>query len=686
MRARSICVLAVLTGLALANTAHAQDVGALPNGAVLSWDRLFISEDGDPNNLVEVPDAETLRLRLNLGACQCSQNMAAFDTDLYYELSMQPTTNLNLPATVFVGSACDDDIQRVENCHELPSNGLADIDLLSTRPEKIRVPLYDLINARASEAGLACRQANNGAATVYVSVDTDQNGDLDFFSPRPLHLSLFTDVTGFDTQAPPLPTDLTATGGEGTISLAWKIPVTNATDLFAFQAFCKDATGAPVANGITKSPLYATSATICGIPSPLALTSAVLATDEGTEVPVAPPEFENLDPAFLCATQPSGTATSLTIGGLENGMEYTVGLVAVDFYGNPTGAYFSRTIIPKPVTDFWEDLHDRGARIEGGFCAAGGTDGALGLLLPLALAGLIVLRRRRRSAARLAVLALVVAPAVASADDFTPYWEDPNTSADGDGVFEDRVKWRAGIKLGPYTPAIDDQVGVNPRSQLGPYRAMFGNYYTDENNDGILEAHDARVYQILPMIDVERVIWSGSGQVLVGGSLGYMQKSAYAYLDGTTADDPFRVRSTAGRNTFRLIPFALMASYRATQLDDLWGIPVVPYLRGGLAYYIWWLKGPNGNIAKICNDGSTDIDDCDANKAIGGSLGLVGTLGMSIRAERIDADAARSMKNSGIYHAGFYVELNAGVVDGFGSDKKLSVGDTTWFAGFDFEF
>ena len=49
--------------------------------------------------------------------------------------------------------------------------------------------------------------------------------------------------------------------------------------------------------------------------------------------------------------------------------------------------------------------------------------------------------------------------------------------------------------------------------------------------------------------------------------------------------------------------------------------------------------------------------DCDANKAYGGSLGLVGSFGLSIRAERIDADAARSMRNSGIYHAGFYVEL-----------------------------
>jgi hypothetical protein len=44
------------------------------------------------------------------------------------------------------------------------------------------------------------------------------------------------------------------------------------------------------------------------------------------------------------------------------------------------------------------------------------------------------------------------------------------------------------------------------------------------------------------------------------------------------------------------------------------------------------------------------------------------------------------MRESGIEHAGFYGEYSAGKVDGFGSDKKLSVGDSTWFAGVDFEF
>ena len=45
-----------------------------------------------------------------------------------------------------------------------------------------------------------------------------------------------------------------------------------------------------------------------------------------------------------------------------------------------------------------------------------------------------------------------------------------------------------------------------------------------------------------------------------------------------------------------------------------------------------------------------------------------------------------SMRQSGIEHAGIYAELSLAKVDGFGSDKKLSVGDRTWFAGVNFEF
>jgi len=675
----SACVaFAAMTGIA-----HA-DTGMLENGAMLEWPRLFIREGEE---LKEPSDSETLLEHMNLASCQCSQQGDA-SRDLYYELHLSSTTGTNRAGQIWVGSGCDDDITRPMNCRQVSTIG--DIDALAIREETFPVPLYDLINASPSlvtPTKQPCRQEDGGEAFVWVIVDTNGDSQPDFFSPRPIDLETFTDVAGFDTLPPPPLEDLKAQGGENAIELSWTIPETRPTDFFAFQAFCMDSTGAPVGAG--GGALYSTTESVCGMapPEPRAFTAQDLTSTDGTPVTSLPIEFAALNPAFICDTVESQTASSLTIRGLENNAEYTVALVAVDRSGNAAGTFFTRTVVPRAVTDFWEDVDQRGGKIEGGFCSTSSPVGLGGMLAVLASAWLW--RRRRRLPRKWLVrgaggLALVLVPAGARADDFAPYWEDPGTETAGFLADQDEVKWHAGIKVGPYTPDIDKQVGVNSTTGMGPYQAMFGNYYT-RNAQGELVGNDAHVYQILPMLDVERIIWTGAGQVGIGGTLGYMQKTAYAYVENSDASQVRRERSTASENTFRLIPFALTATYRLTQLDDLYGIPIVPYLRGGLSYYVWWLKGPSGDIAKVCKDGSM-TDGCEANKAYGGTLGVQASVGLAIRAERIDKDAARSMRQSGIQHAGFFAELMFAKVNGLGSDTKLSVGDNTWFGGVNFEF
>jgi uncharacterized protein (TIGR03382 family) len=345
---------------------------------------------------------------------------------------------------------------------------------------------------------------------------------------------------------------------------------------------------------------------------------------------------------------------------------YSIILVAVDQHGNAVGAAFDTTVTPRVAYDFWEDLHNRGSNVEGGFCLAGtqspgGTAGPLALVL-----GYLLLRRRRsaRSLARLAPIAVLAfvsfgASGLANAQGTTPYWEEQQEE-DARLADEDLVKWHVGIRVGPYTPDIDKQFGMDP----GPYGEMFGGY------------------QILPMLDIDRIVWRGFGQLGFGGSIGYMQKSAQAWAESMPGED--RVRSSGDENTFRLFPIAATAVYRFTWLDDNYGIPVVPYVRGGVSYYVWWMR-TNGKTSKACWDGS-DTPDCDADKAYGGTIGLQGSIGIAIRAERVDAAAATSMRAGGIEHAGFYGELSLAKVDGFGSEYKLSVGDATWFAGVNFEF
>jgi hypothetical protein len=232
---------------------------------------------------------------------------------------------------------------------------------------------------------------------------------------------------------------------------------------------------------------------------------------------------------------------------------------------------------------------------------------------------------------------------------YSPYWE----ADDDDEVGVAEPAWVLGARLGPYVPSIDKNF-MAP----GPYAQVF-------KNDSVMFA-----------VDLHRVWQLEFGQVGFGGTAGYYTNSALAFEDGTTPGDPERERADDNLTRLSIVPLHLTATFRATILDDRFGIPVVPYVRGGA-----WPTTSGGSRPR-----PTRSRRSTAIARGGGTLGVVGAAGLAIRAERIDADATASMRDGGIEHAGFFAEVEVGYVDGFGDKTKLSVGDTTWFGGVAFEF
>lgn len=531
-------------------------------------------------------------------------------------------------------------------------------------------------------------------------------------------------AVALDMDPPPLPTVVDVAAQEGQITLSWDAIASDASDLEYFQALCAVA-GVEAHDNPTDGARYDTTNSLCGATAEPELGVLEIGNaDEVTGTAVAltdlPEGMRYLRESFICGESTGSTSQSVTLSGLANGVEYQVILVSVDPAGNPSAAFVPRTLTPQPVTDFWEDVNEDNPELEGGLClieatfGAGGGGGGLygalrswrdglsssaagrwavaryyewgaplaraaeasivvrvvvaialapviavalvwhvlGLPLFLALIAAAIAWRRRRRFARWAVAAgvLLGTPALAAAQSATPYWDD--AFADDTSV-DIGPKWHVGLRLGPFLPSIDDE-----RLDSMPYDRMFG--------DGAW----------MPSIDLHRLFTSRIGQLGGGMSVGYFGKSADAWRPGSDTE-----RAEGNGTSLRIIPFELTAIYRASQLDDNWGIPFVPYARGGLAYSLWWVRRPDGELSKAC-DGT--METCD--RGIGGSLGLVGAAGLALRAERIDGDAARSMRDSGIEHAGFYAEVSMSWVDGFGNEKKLSLGDTTWSAGVDFEF
>jgi hypothetical protein len=751
-----LIALLCTTGVALADT-DGTGSGALPDGVTLYFNHLYLHEKNNQENTQPLKDPDSLWSYFNYAHCECSIPGRATvspyyeNTFAYLILLDSASSTTHVPLTIWTGSSCDDIVSRPMLCHQVAGAGATDIASISTMGTSPNIPIWELMNPAPLPEGTApsCPQQVL-SANEWAIAATATGGTPDFFVAQPINT---------DSLPPPMPATFTANGAESAIEIAWSAPTGDVADIAYYQALCAKADGTAGRTDSSKpTARYVTARNLCGADEDITLTESHIDApitgdagvpmdamfdaaldDGGTPIPVPnnlPDGLKHLDPNFLCGENATATATSMRLDNLTNGVPYTVVVLAIDKYGNAAGTYFSATLTPQPVTDFWEDLHDKNDHIEGGFCLLAGTYGddnplttalrsfrdstlaetaygrwltrayystlaPLGqyvqghlflrilcgiLLLPLVLVallwywltlpgllilgGLLVLRRylgrHRRLTTQIATtaaLALVMFGSPTRAHAQSPYWEDQTTGETNDAPLADvasDVKWHAGVRVGPYTPGIDSQSATRNSAGQGPYQAMFGGY------------------QILPMLDVDRFLWTGFGEFGVGVSAGYMGKSAHAYTMDSDPNSPTRARSPGDETAFRLIPLTLTATYRLTYFDDDYGVPIIPYVRGGFGYYVWWATAPDGSF-------STDPMDKN-NKALGATAGLVGAVGIAIRAERIDAQAAQSMHESGLEHAGFYGEINTGWITGFGKDTKLDVGGTTWFAGVDFEF
>ncbi len=720
--------------------------GTLPGGATIKFDRLLIHE----NNAMEPAEPETtesVEKYFNMAHCVCSlfnyngEIPDFFEGTFAYELTVENgTTAVDRPIEVWTGTDCGNTDVTIRNAQcfktAVAAGTVAAIQMAGSRI--IEVPVYDVM-VPTGRMGCEEREQSGTTWTLVDGTEPNADGTLDYSASATVQT---------DSKPPTLPTNFQAVGAENAIELTWDSPIEGVADVAYYQALCaRTVSGAPATTG-NFTARYQTPRQLCGATQDATLMPTVLSTGSETDPDAGdslqlPEDLTRLSPAFICAESASSTKNSLRIEGLENGVGYTVVFLAIDRSGNANGTYFTSSIVPQPATDFWEDIHDQGSQVEGGLCLLAqvygdggpltgalrafrddtlastafgrwlidvyyGTVGALDLhgslalrvllgllllplvavallwhlltlpgLLALIALGILVRRGRRRrlavltrgrlaAATTIAIVALIPAHASAQA----PYWEENNFAepeADLPPGDPERVTWHAGLRLGPYVPGIDAQLDMPVGSYDGPYEQMFGGY------------------SVMPMLDLDRILCRGFGQLGVGISVGYMGKKERAWAADSDPMDPDRPRAEGDQNRFRMIPMSLNAVYRFSYLDDAYGIPIVPYARGGLAYYLWWVEGPDGHIAKSCIGPNTD-DTCSTTRALGGSLGLVGAIGLAVRAERIDAEAARSMRESGIEHAGFYAEFSVGKVDGFGSEKKLSVGDATWFAGVNFEF
>ncbi len=225
---------------------------------------------------------------------------------------------------------------------------------------------------------------------------------------------------------------------------------------------------------------------------------------------------------------------------------------------------------------------------------------------------------------------------------------------------ESKQRFALEVKFGPYLPSVDR----NSTAEYGPYAQIFGR--TDEN--GQVNGQPKR--GLFSVVGFEWQFYDFGGPFSIGTTVGFFRDRAAGLLVEPDEDGSFRSR--ADRVSFGVVPVTVLLGYRFELLADRYRVPLVPYARAGLGYAFWWSRGGDKKISV----------NSEGEKGRGGSLGWQANLGMMLRLDFLDRGSTRSLdQTTGINHTYIFGEWQFSHLDGFGSDKRMAVGDDTWLAG-----
>ncbi len=242
-----------------------------------------------------------------------------------------------------------------------------------------------------------------------------------------------------------------------------------------------------------------------------------------------------------------------------------------------------------------------------------------------------------------AALALAVtAPARAAESDFPKKHESKQWFA-----FE--------LRFAPYWPQIDSQPGLTGT----PYQTVFGTM------PRLLVAGE---------IDAQLLRIPHFGSLGPAFSFGYTQMSApapFANQPGLSAEN----------TNLEVFPMYLAAVLRVDVLMRDLRVPIVPYVKLGLAMTLW-RSFTDAGTSSYPNPVTGQTDN-----AFGATWGEQIAVGGMLNLDWIDRRAAVSLDDAtGINHTYLFGEWMFANLDNFGSSKGLRVGTNTFCGGLAFEF
>ncbi|MBW2262496.1 MAG: hypothetical protein JRG91_11030 [Deltaproteobacteria bacterium] len=104
-------------------------------------------------------------------------------------------------------------------------------------------------------------------------------------------------------------------------------------------------------------------------------------------------------------------------------------------------------------------------------------------------------------------------------------------------------------------------------------------------------------------------------------------------------------------------------------------VPLVPFVKAGVSYYIWWVENGRG------------IGRYEGTTGYGGTWGWNFSAGLMLLLDFFEPSASRTFDQEvGVNNSYLYADFFLARIDNFGDRNKLNLSDMTWTVGLAIEF
>lgn len=203
------------------------------------------------------------------------------------------------------------------------------------------------------------------------------------------------------------------------------------------------------------------------------------------------------------------------------------------------------------------------------------------------------------------------------------------------------------VRVGRYIPEVDSQLNGAP----------FQNTFHNDNR-----------YFVGAELDWQLIRIKHLGSLAPGIGWGMTKFAAHPQFADKSAFSSSLTRLT-------IMPMYLVGVLRADVFMKDFRIPLVPYAKLGVGYALWWSSdGPRTATFKEA--------DGTISKGRGASYGLTYALGAMFLLDVLDPDGAKTADGLvGINNSYIFAEWFRPQLDGFGNNKVMDVGSSSWVLG-----